>query len=424
MRPQVSSPATTVNAFTDQERLRRFRSGFHQCLTGWPDAAFELTDAMLCSPAPVASVPALSLEPAFRRSHGSLYKALARGEVDDEAMRDLLVEHRPRDWPPVFAVDASTWARCDAETSPERAFYYSASQHSAGQPIVAGWSYQWVCGLDWAHDSWTAPMDVRRIPVSSGTTALTVAQVADLTDRLHASDPDAGVPMFVFDAGYDPIALTHELADVAAGIVVRIRDDRVFYTDPVPPAAATVGRPRRHGDRFGCANPATWPVPDAELRAEDRRYGTVHVQAWHGLHPKLGRRGHWADHDQPPIVTGTVIRVDVEHLPKPTWQRRPYGSGPPATTSTSTPVGVPTYAASTSSTPSGSSRTPWAGPHPRCGPPNKPTGGPGSSPPPTPNSASPGPWSTTSACPGNDNENPADSHPPASGEDFDDLPPH
>jgi hypothetical protein len=26
----------------------------------------------------------------------------------------------------------------------------------------------------------------------------------------------------------------------------------------------------------------------------------------------------WADHDQPPIVAGSVIRVDVEHLPKPT----------------------------------------------------------------------------------------------------------
>lgn len=156
MRPQVSTPATTVNTLTDQERLRRFRSGFHQCLTGWPDAAFELTDAMLCSPAPVASVPALSLEPAFRRSHGSLYKALARGEVDTEAMRDLLVTHRPRDWPPVFAVDASTWVRCDAQTSPERGFYYSASQHSAGQPIVAGWSYQWA-GPTNGCVAWTGP---------------------------------------------------------------------------------------------------------------------------------------------------------------------------------------------------------------------------------------------------------------------------
>jgi hypothetical protein len=44
----------------------------------------------------------------------------------------------------------------------------------------------------------------------------------------------------------------------------------------------------------------------------------VRVSTWHGLHPKLGRRGHWTDHDQPPIVPGTVVRVDVEHLPKPT----------------------------------------------------------------------------------------------------------
>jgi hypothetical protein len=79
-------------------------------------------------------------------------------------MRDLLTAHRPPDWPLVFAVDASTSARCDAETSPERGFYYSASTHSAGPPIVAGWSYQWVAQLDWAGESWTAPMDARRIP--------------------------------------------------------------------------------------------------------------------------------------------------------------------------------------------------------------------------------------------------------------------
>ena len=99
--------------------LTGFRSGLHQCWTSWADAAFELTDTVLCMPSPVGSVPALSLEPVFRRSHGSLYKALARGGVDDEAMRELLVEHRPSGWPLVFAVDASTWPRCDAETSPE-----------------------------------------------------------------------------------------------------------------------------------------------------------------------------------------------------------------------------------------------------------------------------------------------------------------
>src|SRR5512144_984068 len=141
-----------------------FRAGFHRCFRRWAPAGFELCEAMLCAPAPVGSVPSLSLEPCFRRCPGSLYKALDRGGIDAEAIRDLLVAHRPVGWPLVFAVDESTWARCDAETSPGRGFSYSASKHSAGQPIVAGWSYQWITQLDWANDSWTAPMDAARIP--------------------------------------------------------------------------------------------------------------------------------------------------------------------------------------------------------------------------------------------------------------------
>ena len=308
--------ATPREATTQSGQLRAFRTGFYDCLTGWPDAAFELCDAVLCSTAPVSSVPTLSLEPPFRRSHGSLYKALERGGVDADAMRALLVANRPAGWPLVFAVDASSWARCDAETSPERGFYYSASHHSAGQPIVAGWCYQWICQLDWAMDSWTAPLDAARIRPTEDATSVTIAQVRRLAGLL----PDqAGTPMFVFDAGYDPAALSHELAGTRAAIVVRIRDDRVFYTEPPPRQAGTSGRSRRHGQRFGCADdPTSWPQPDQQLTAEDPRYGTVQVTAWSGLHPRLARRGHWATHEQAPIVTGTVVRVQVAHLPKPT----------------------------------------------------------------------------------------------------------
>jgi hypothetical protein len=158
-----------------------FRRSFHRCLSPWGDALFELCDAVLCSPAPVGSVPSLSLEPEFRRSHGSLYKALADGDVDSARLRELLVEHRPAAWPLVFAVDASTWDRCDAECSPERGFHYSASKHSAGQPIVAGWSYQWISQLNWAPDSWTAPLDARRITPAMEAGAATLDQGDPLT---------------------------------------------------------------------------------------------------------------------------------------------------------------------------------------------------------------------------------------------------
>ncbi len=290
-----------------------FRDALHGCLSRWADALFELADAALEAPTAVGSVPALSLEPVFRRSHGSLYKALARGRIDETRLRELLVAARPLDWPAVFAVDASAWPRCDAETSPERGFYYSTSRHSAGQPIVAGWSYQWIAGLSWDADSWTAPLDARRIPPRADTVAATVAQLTELVGRLGDAGP---VPLFVFDAGYDPIALGHDLAGTSAAILVRIRSDRLFYADPAPARPGTVGRPRRHGRRLACADPASWWPPDATLSAADPRYGRVEVQAWHGLHPRLHGRGRWAG-ALPPIVRGSVIRVAVEHLPKP-----------------------------------------------------------------------------------------------------------
>ncbi len=283
--------------------LMTFRQALYATMTSWGDTLFELTDATLCTCSPVASVPHLSLEPCFRRSHCSLYKALAHGRLDEAALRGLLIAHRPHGWPPVFAVDASTWDRCDAETSPERGFYYHASKHSNGQPIVAGWSYQWICQLSWAPDSRTAPIDTRRIPVTADATGATAAQIREVAGLLANNRDDARVPLFVFDAGYDPIGLTHELADLDIGLLVRIRDDRVFYTDP-PEPDGTVGRPRRHGARFKCGDADTWPTPHNQLVVEDNRYGTVTVTCWSQLHPKLGRRGRWAAYDQPRSCAG------------------------------------------------------------------------------------------------------------------------
>jgi DDE superfamily endonuclease len=91
----------------------------------------------------------------------------------------------------------------------------------------------------------------------------TAAQIRALTERLGATGK---VPLFVFDAGYDPIALTVDLADVAVAVLVRIRSDRVFYTDPAARAAGQMGRPRRHGARFCCVDPASRPTPEHTSR--------------------------------------------------------------------------------------------------------------------------------------------------------------
>ena len=157
----------------------------------------------------------------------------------------------------------------------------------------------WIAQLNWAADSWTAPLDVRRMHPSEDPGRTTAGQVAALVGRLGA---DGSVPLFVFDAGYDPIALSVDLADVRAAVLVRIRSDRIFLADPEARPAGRRGRPRRHGQRFACADPASWPAPGAALTTDRRplREG-ARYSAWSGLHPRLaaarpvGRRRRAAD---------------------------------------------------------------------------------------------------------------------------------
>ena len=84
---------------------------------------------------------------------GSLYAALtARAGRTRPASARCCRATAPRR-PTDLCSRCSVWARCDAETSPGRGYYYHPSRHSAGQPIVAGWAYQWVSQLGFARDS-------------------------------------------------------------------------------------------------------------------------------------------------------------------------------------------------------------------------------------------------------------------------------
>ena len=125
--------------------------------------------------------------------------------------------------------------------------------------------------------------------------------------------------MFVFDAGYDPIALTAGLAGTRAQVLVRIRGDRVFYRDPSSRATGRRRAPARHGRRFKLSDSRTMGRPDAELRTTDPRYGNG---ASAGLAPVCTQGSLVAaaavgpSDERRPIVRGSVMRVDVEHLPR------------------------------------------------------------------------------------------------------------
>jgi hypothetical protein len=229
-------------------------------------------------------------------------------------------------------VEASVWPRCDAECSPDRGYYYHPSRHSAGQPIVAGWAYQFAAQLGFVRESWTAPVDVERVrPAQEDANVVAAEQVRSFLRRRRSYEGGsaASSPLFVFDAGYDPVKLQQGLEGSMCQILVlvRLRAGRRFYGDPSlcdPPQ--NIGRPPRHGPKMKCSDPGTWPEPEpsVEHRCEDAGYGAVRVRAWAEMHPKVpnharkGTRGPLL-----PIVVGTLILVEVERLPRGERRREP-----------------------------------------------------------------------------------------------------
>src|SRR5215204_4464533 len=137
------------------DTLQIFRRSFYECLHRREDALFELADAILAADGAAPSPAHLSLQASHRRGWGSLYAALDRGRIDDEALRKLLAHHplagAERETP-VYAVDASVWPRCDAECSPQRGFYY----HPATPPA----SPSSQAGLTSSSHSWALPARV------------------------------------------------------------------------------------------------------------------------------------------------------------------------------------------------------------------------------------------------------------------------
>ncbi|MEU7827742.1 transposase [Nonomuraea sp. NPDC049129] len=350
--------------------LTAFRRRLYEALTSRADALFELIDAIVCADQPVTSLVQLSLEPEFRRGHGALYDALAAGNINADALTDLLVEFLPVAGPPRrprpgrdeiaveeradqdsellaladalavlpadqaratteaclprgirprFAIDGTPYPRPDAECSPDRGHvYHDACRCDGTRKTIPGWEYQFVAALGELRSAWTAPVDVARTTHSTRL-AVTTDQVRALIGRLEATGQAGGglpIPVIVLDAGYPATALTAALTGVRAHLVLRLPAKNVYYRDPLT-WPGKVGRPGKFGQRIKCVDEPQ-PEPDEELLLPGTtRYGTVRIACWRGIHPKVhGGRTYFADwQGDLPIIKGNLIRVQVERLP-------------------------------------------------------------------------------------------------------------
>lgn len=310
--------------------LTRLRREFYGSLTRRADAAFELTDAVLCGEGPVRSLVELSLVAEHRRGHGSLYAALDRGRLDIDRLRMALVGvalPRAADGRLVLAVDVTCWLRPDAHTSPERMLCHTYGRGKDQHIMIPGWPYSFVVALEPGRSSWTAPLDVVRLAPGDDLAEVTAAQLRGLVQRLiEAGQWTAGDPevLVVVDAGYDGPRLAWLLRDLPVQVLARMRSDRVLRRPAPVRVPGTNGRPRRHGGEFIFGDPTSWGCADVTTTSDTRLYGRALVRAWGRLHPRLTRRAAWADCEQLPVIEGTVIRLEVDRLPsgaipKPVW---------------------------------------------------------------------------------------------------------
>ena len=205
--------------------------------------------------------------------------------------------------------------------------------------MIPGWPYSVIAALEPGRTSWTAVLDAVRLGPDDDEAAVTAAQVRDVIARLitagHWREGDPEI-LVIFDAGYDITRLAYLLADLPAQVLGGLRSDRVMQLPAPPRQPHTMGRPASTAGNWPSRTPATWPAPQVTTSTVTSRYGMATAAAWDRVHARLTHRAAWLEHDGPlPVLDGTLIRLQVDHLPgdrdpKPLWLWCSAASVPPA----------------------------------------------------------------------------------------------
>jgi hypothetical protein len=110
-----------------------------------------------------------------------------------------------------YAVDASVWPRCDAETSPDRVRYYHPYRHSHGsRSSRIGTIRGWFACRDAAQVGPRRAEYVHNIPGEN----IKVVAAQQIRSWLRQAPPTIGLPAVTFDAGYDSAQPSSALADL------------------------------------------------------------------------------------------------------------------------------------------------------------------------------------------------------------------
>lgn len=285
--------------------LIEFRQAvYEQGLTRGRDAQFELVDALLAS-RHINSFVELSLSPVHRRKWPSAYAAIKQGQQDKALLRALFVDQLPQEEISIFSLDSSVWAHPSARTLEGLMYEHISTQTVPKGSVVKGHAYSLLGYVPDPQKSWALPLSTERIRVEKNVIQTGVEQIEELCQAL-----DDRLKVFVGDGRYGNHRFLSAVRNLEAAFLVRLRCDRVLYTEPGRYQGR--GRPRVHGERFAFKASDTWHTPVEDLTFEHARNGTVRLRRWNQLHAKQ-------DSKTPFDVILAEIHLERDKPPKPIW---------------------------------------------------------------------------------------------------------
>jgi len=189
------------------------------------DALFDTLDALL-SGGTFTSFAYLSQSERFQRKWPGLYAAVEDGQVDTQALYQLLVRQLPQKGICVFPLDSSSWPRPRSRVLKDLQYVYQPSSDVDGGHITVGYPYSLLEWCAEAHTSWSLPLDVRRIASEQTAQDVGVAQIQALAEARQ--DCLASLDIVPADGKYGNGRFLSRLSGLRVGLVTRLRSDRVF----------------------------------------------------------------------------------------------------------------------------------------------------------------------------------------------------
>ena len=287
------------------DKLKQFRQSAYMLLGKGKDAIFDLMDAVLTSPR-VNSFVELSLSPVFRRAWSSLYAGLRSSRPQRRKLMRLSIDVMPTEGRPLLAGDHTGWPRSYARTLKDRTIEHQPTQIAGNKPIAVGHGFSTIAWIPEAQGSWALPLRHERITSFETPLSRAAFQLKQVWKQMPVR------PIATYDSEYGNASFVKQTAGIAADLLLRLRPNMCLWG--APPPYSGKGRPKVHGNKFKLADSNTWGEPTAFLELEDKKWGTVQIQHWVGLHFRAA-----AVHPLQVLrITVTGKRAN-QSSPKPMW---------------------------------------------------------------------------------------------------------